>query len=153
MEKIANRLEEIVADSVAAFHAIGEESAGRRPSLDDWSAKEVIGHLIDSAANNHHRFVRVQIGDVPPAASYEQAGWVRSNHYYGRSWNDLVELWSAYNRHLAHVVRHADPATLERRLPIHDGQEVTLKFVMEDYVTHMEHHVEQIRERTRSASA
>ena len=148
MEQLATKLEQIVSQNTAQFRTINEREAAKRPAPGVWSPKEVVGHLIDSAANNHHRFVRIQISDLPPAASYEQVGWMAANHYVERSWSDLVDLWSAYNKHLAHVIRKADPATLDRTLRVQDGLHVTLRFVMEDYFTHMERHLKQIAERT-----
>src|SRR6266536_2133584 len=84
------------------------ESQSERPRAEDqWSSKQIIGHLIDSAANNHARFVLGQLKDDLVFAGYDQDGWVRTNHYQQASWTQLVELWRAYNLHLQHVMAHA----------------------------------------------
>ena len=43
---------------------------------DKWSPREIVGHLIDSAANNHQRFVRAQFTDDLVFSGYQQAEWV-----------------------------------------------------------------------------
>jgi hypothetical protein len=44
---------------------ISEAESKARPAPDQWSPKEVLGHLIDSAANNYRRFVDAQSKDDP----------------------------------------------------------------------------------------
>ncbi len=39
-----------------------------------WSKKEIIGHLINSATNNHQRFVRCQFETIPKIV-YDQNKW------------------------------------------------------------------------------
>jgi hypothetical protein len=65
-----------------------------------WSPREIIGHLIDSASNNHQRFVRAQFTDDLVFAGYEQEGWVRVQNYQGEDWTELVQLWRLYNQHI-----------------------------------------------------
>src|SRR5437764_8545226 len=69
-----------------------------------WSPKEIIGHLIDSASNNHQRFVRAQFTDDLIFAGYEQDAWVSVQQYGRESWPLLVQLWKSFNLHLAHVM-------------------------------------------------
>ena len=120
-----------------------------------WSAKQIIGHLIDSATNNHARFVLGQLKDDLLFAGYDQDGWVRTNHYQQRNWQDLIELWAAYNRHLHHLMAHADREKLKTPCTLHTLQEiafktvpqaepVTLEYLMKDYVDHLKHHLAQI---------
>src|ERR1044072_1810782 len=120
-----------------------------------WSAKQIIGHLIDSATNNHARFVLGQLKDDLLFAGYDQDGWVRTNHYQQRNWQDLIELWAAYTRHLHHLMAHADREKLKTPCTLHTLQEiafktvpqaepVTLEYLMKDYVDHLQHHLAQI---------
>ena len=118
-------------------HATDERPGGK------WSRKEILGHLIDSAANNHQRFVRLQHEKVLVLPSYQQEEWVRTQNYAARGWRDLVELWLAYNRHLAHVIRHADASTAGHIWKGPAG-DVDLQFLIEDYLRHLRHHLEQI---------
>jgi hypothetical protein len=133
-----------------------DETESERPRAEDhWSSKQIIGHLIDSAANNHARFVVGQLKDDLVFAGYDQDGWVRTNHYQERAWSDLVQLWRSYNLHLHHLMTHADQAKLSTPCTLHTLQEiafktvpkaepVTLEYLMKDYVDHMKHHLSQI---------
>jgi hypothetical protein len=108
-----------------------------------WTRKEILGHLIDSALNNHQRFVRAQFGPyVGPG--YDQLAWVERQGYRSRPWNELVDLWIALNRHMAAVVELVPAEKLHTPCVIGDGQPVTLEWVMKDYVRHLKHHVDQI---------
>src|SRR5690242_898453 len=92
-----------IVSATARLRDIPEAQSSEKSSPDDWSAKETIGHLIDSAANNHQRFVRAQFTDDLVFPGYEQNQWVSSQNYRNESWADVIQLWSAYNLHLVHV--------------------------------------------------
>lgn len=128
--------------------------AGRAPAPGKWSKKEIVGHLIDSAANNHGRFVRAQLQEDLVFAGYDQDAWVRVQNYRDRPWCDLVALWRAYNRHIACVMESADPHAVTRERKSHNLDELawkpvqrteptTLDYFMRDYVAHLEHHLRQ----------
>lgn len=118
-----------------------------RPAPDRWTIREVLGHLIDSAANNHQRFVRAQWTAPLVFPRYEQNEWVTCQNYEQSDWTGLIDLWVAYNRHLAHVIRNARKEALDVSCRIGDYPPVTLRFLMQDYVVHMRHHLQKIAER------
>jgi DinB superfamily len=140
---VAEALQETVDAWRAPLLAISEEAASERTGPENWSKKEILGHLIDSASNNHQRFVRLQSDELLVMPSYEQNHWVRAQKYGGRKWSDLVELWWVFNRHLAHVIRHMDPAAAGHIWKAPAG-EYTLEFLIEDYLHHLRHHLAQI---------
>ncbi|MEO6393384.1 MAG: DinB family protein [Pyrinomonadaceae bacterium] len=120
-----------------------------------WSPREIIGHLIDSAANNHQRFVRAQFVDHLSFDGYDQEDWVRVENYANESWPLLIDLWRAYNLHLLHVMAATPPEQLTRMRTHHtlhriawqtvpENEPVTLEYFMRDYVGHLEHHLAQI---------
>ena len=139
----ARDLLRIVAACEPRFLAMPEEDAGRSAGPETWSRKQILGHLIDSAANNHQRFIRLQATPELRFPGYEQNDWVRLNRYAARPWRELVTLWAAYNRHLAEVIEHMAPEALRHTWVWEEGC-YTLEFVATDYVTHLRHHVEQI---------
>lgn len=135
--------------------AISESESGKPRGEDHWSSKQILGHLIDSAANNHARFVLGQLKDDLVFPGYDQDAWVKTNHYQDASWSQLVNLWQAYNLHLHHVMAHADKAKMSTPCTLHTLQEiafkavpqsepVTLEYLMRDYVLHLKHHLNQI---------
>jgi len=143
-----------IETSSARLHAINESEAARQDGA-AWSAKETLGHLIDSAANNHARFVLAQMKDDLVFPGYEQDRWVDIQNYREASWPQLVDLWTAYNRHLVHVMSYAADDKLSQRRSQHtlrtiafetvkETEPTTLEYLMKDYVVHLKHHLNQI---------
>src|ERR1051326_107422 len=88
----------------ARWREIPAAESRQKSGPDVWAQIEILGHLVDSAANNHQRFVRSQFSDDLVYQGYEQNQWVSSQKYADESWPELIQLWSSYNLHLHHVV-------------------------------------------------
>lgn len=143
MEEVANDL--LSALEVAGkLREIDEASAARRPAPGKWSKKEILGHLIDSAANNHQRFVRLQFTPRIDLPGYDGDEWVRLQRYQDRPWREIIELWRTYNAQLATLIRDVNPAALRNVWHTPDGKDLNLEFIMQDYVVHLRHHLDQI---------
>jgi len=143
--EIAARLHEAIGDALQLFQSVDETRTTRVPASGGWCARQVLGHLIDSACNNHRRFV---LGQAPLEQydGYIQDDWVSRQRYDKEPWRDLVTLWTAYNRHLAHVISCVPSDLAAREALGPDGTtRVTLEFLMSDYVAHLRHHLEQLR--------
>jgi len=135
-----------IAEGLQLFQQVDETRTATRPGPGRWCAREVLGHLIDSACNNHRRFVVGQSPDTVRFDGYVQDEWVARQRYDLVPWRDLVALWGAYNRHLAHVIAATpdDAAARTAMAPSGVGQ-VSIAFLMDDYVRHIRHHLAQIR--------
>jgi hypothetical protein len=121
------------------------ESASLQPVLQGgWSRKQVIGHLIDSASNNHQRFVRAALQGALEFPRYDQAANVQVQAVQEADWLLLVSLWASYNRYLAHVIAGLPEDKLSAVCRIGGGEPVTLAFLAEDYLVHLLHHLKQI---------
>src|SRR5262245_2568653 len=94
----------VVEHATPALLGLSDDASARPRAPGKWSPREVIGHLIDSASNNHQRFVRAQFQDDLVFAGYDQDAWVRLQQYQNAPWPELVALWRAFNLHLAHVM-------------------------------------------------
>jgi len=136
-----DELRAAVSASAPRLHALSDRSA-RRPGPGKWSAREIIGHLVDSATNNYQRFVGAQTEDHFTLTGYSQEDWVRIGRYQDANWEDLVTLWQTFNQQIARVMEATPEAALSRRLT--DSGAVTLREVMIDYVRHLKHHLAQI---------
>jgi hypothetical protein len=144
MESVGKEILSVVADATPRLTHIDERTASLRPAPGKWSKKEIVGHLIDSAANNHQRFVRLQLSPRVELPGYAQDDWVRVQRYQDQPWQQLIALWASYNALLAQVIGFADPTTFENVWRKPDETEVTLEFIITDYVTHMRHHLKQL---------
>ena len=122
-------------------------SRPNRPSGSGWSQREELGHLIDSAVNNHGRFVRAALEPSYDGPDYDQEGWVALHRYAGQPWPALVDAWSAHNAVLVPLVRSIPDARLSTPCTVGDDAPVPLGFLIDDYVLHMRHHLDQILRR------
>ena len=119
-------------------------SAGRRPAPGKWSPKEELGHLLDSAANNHQRIVRVQMENNLAMPGYQQERWVEVHGYQHREWSELIELWTGLNRQLLAAAQSVPDPSWSHICTVADSGPLTLEFVFTDYLSHMLHHLEHI---------
>jgi hypothetical protein len=158
IDQFLDEFEQTIADAAVRLNEISDEAATRTPDQSGWSQKQILGHLIDSAANNHQRFVRAHSSNNLVFEGYEQDYWVEVQQYNSEPWQDLIGLWSAYNRHLIHVVSSLPEETLKRVRnehnlykisfrPIEKDKPATLEYFVRDYVAHLEHHLVQIFQR------
>ena len=150
---VAADLRRTIDSALPVLQAMTEADAERPRAPGKWCPKQVLGHLIDSAANNHQRFVRGQQGSELVTPAYAQDHWVASQAYMARSWRELTSFWHAYNQHLAHVIERIPADRARVRCTIGANQPVTLAFVADDYVAHMRHHLGQISTRLAPAGA
>lgn len=110
-----------------------------------WTRKQVVGHLIDSAANNRQRFVRASIEGEYSGPGYDQDAWVEAHGYANQPWETVLDWWEADHAILAAVVDRIAPDRLQASCVVADGQPVTLRFLIEDYIAHQRWHLAQIR--------
>ncbi len=155
MKDVLEEFVRTVEEASARLLSLTDAEVSSRRGEGSWSAKETLGHLVDSASNNHQRFVRAQFRDDLVFDGYEQDEWVRSQGYNEESWPLLVRLWEAYNLHLAHVMQGV-PVGLRRErrarhnfrqigwAPVADDEPQTLEHLMRDYVGHLKSHLRQI---------
>lgn len=144
MKTVAQQLKQVINNARPDLLSIPEKKASEKPFPDKWALKEILGHLVDSAANNHQRIVRMQEVASLGKFTYTQQHWVDSQHYIEERWQDIVEFWYFYNTHLAHVMEHVDPGSLDNTCDMDYAGPATLMFVIEDYVRHVQHHLDQI---------
>ena len=144
MQSVLTDFERTVKDSYDRLLRLTEAESATTPVPGKWSKKELLGHLIDSAANNHHRFVRAQFTDQLLISRYDQEAWVKHQDYSGESWTQLLALWQSYNLHLLHIASRIREERLEHRCQLEDGESVSLRFLVEDYIAHLKHHLRQI---------
>ena len=146
LKDIARQIRSLISTVEPQLFHMNHDEMGFKPDPHEWSKKEILGHLIDSAANNHQRFVRAvnRAGDRFP--TYDQNEWVRIQRYNEMSWSLLITLWSAYNSHLSHIIESIPEHAESSPCNIGKEESATLGFVVKDYLRHLRHHLKDILE-------
>ena len=138
-----NELRSIVEQTVKADRLLIDWAD--KPNPGKWSKKEVLGHLVDSALNNLHRFVRCTYEENFKLV-YQQVEWVQAQHYQEADIDELFALWRSLNMQIANVLDHYPADRLEVKcdnskntVSLH-----TVEWLAEDYVVHLKHHLSQV---------
>jgi len=140
------RLNEILVELPGKIKRIPEDNLNAVPLPGKWSKKEILGHLCDSAVNNLSRIIMAQYGKQPfPVIKYHQEDWVRINGYRDQSIDYVLNLWATLNRQFIQVISRTEQEKLNYTIDS-DGEFHTLGWLIEDYLKHMEHHLEEIFE-------
>lgn len=145
LENVAATLAALVNEVAPVLRAFTEDDVSRLCIAGGWSRKQILGHLIDSASNNHQRFVRALLAPELDGPGYDQSGCVRVERFAEADWTMLVDVWSSYNRLLAHILRGVPDSKLATPCRIGEAPAITLEELAIDYVRHLEHHLNQIR--------
>lgn len=150
MSDMAQMLRRAIAEEEPRLRAISDPSAGISPDVPGkWSRKQELGHLIDSATNNRVRIAKAATEGQYAGPSYDPVAWVELGGYAGMSWSVLIDLWKMLNEALGVALDRVPPRRLEAECRIGDAQPATLRFVIEDYILHMQHHLDHILGRER----
>ena len=149
MNSLAERLRAAIKEEERGLRDIPETSAEAKPTPAAWSRKEELGHLIDSATNNRVRFINAALHGSYAGPSYDGNGWVAIGGYQETPWNGLIDLWKASNLALAAAVERVPNERLSAECRIGDAQPITLGFLIDDYILHMQHHLDHILSRER----
>ena len=144
MKELASELRVAVEQASATFRRLTEADAGRDRGAGKWVRKEILGHLVDSAANNHQRFVRAQFVNPFVWPGYDQQAWVQVQRYRDRPWAELIDLWVALNQHVAAVIESVPAEKLQTPCIIGEREASPLEWWLRDYLRHLRHHVDQI---------
>ncbi len=144
MRELSDQLRGLVEAAEPRLRQIPELESMRAALPGGWSRKQVLGHLIDSASNNHQRFVRAMLQPSLDFSGYDQEGNIRVQAVQEADWSLLISLWAAYNRYLAHLIAHIPPSQLDTPCRLGAGEPITLGFLASEYLTHLHHHLRQI---------
>lgn len=144
MNSIVESIDQLVNEYKTKLMTLLPEEARRKPSPDEWSKQEIVGHLIDSAYNNHQRVMRAMLNQAADYPAYQQEEWVRLSAYNKRDWYTLIDLWMQVNLHLIKVMENVPEEALMNLCGVGKEEPVPLKHVIEDYLRHMVMHLEDV---------
>ena len=143
-QDLSRFLTQTIERELPSLRTFDDERASVARAPGKWSAKEELGHLIDSAANNHQRIVRAQLENTPAIPGYAPQAWVDLHGYKRREWRELIELWRALNQQLSAAAEAVPESARSRTCTIAGSEPLTIEFVFEDYLEHMLHHLQHI---------
>ncbi|MBU0475315.1 MAG: DinB family protein [Bacteroidetes bacterium] len=143
MNNVSAQLLEIIGKTKTIFSEISDTEWNYQISPSKWTKKEILGHLIDSATNNHQRFVRLQF-EENPTIYYDQNKWVSIQNYLNAPVENLILFFEIYNKHLAHILTQIPEDKYKNQCNVNKEQPLTLEWIAKDYIRHMKHHLNQI---------
>jgi hypothetical protein len=143
MQQLAEDMRKVVTQAAAQLRQVTDSTASQRPEPEEWSGKEIVGHLSDSAGNNHQRFVRAQRDEAHNFPGYDPDGWVALQAYQSKEWAQIITLWEAYSLHLADIIERIPDDKLETACSI-EGDPWTLQEIVIDYLGHMQMHLDDL---------
>ncbi|MFW5490378.1 MAG: hypothetical protein ACNI3A_18460 [Desulfovibrio sp.] len=141
-----NAAGQTVKDFQELLNRTPPEAEHIRISPDAWTLTEIVGHLVDSACNNHQRFVRLGLGDLENFPGYQAEQWVQTQNYDACDFGALALLWASYNALLLHVAASV-PRQALGNVWIDTESEYTLEYLIEDYYVHLQLHTGHYAER------
>ena len=151
-DSLAQRFREELEEIGRVLGAVPAEWADIPWRQGGWTRKQIIGHLLDSAANNRQRFVRAAIEGQYVGPPYAQDAWVAAHGYRDQPWDRLLRWWQSEHEILIAVVENIPARRLEVPCTVGDTQPVSLRFLIEDYLRHQRWHLEQLRTGSESGS-
>jgi hypothetical protein len=140
-------LGEVVENELPHLRALSEADASR--DKQGWTSKEELGHLIDSAANNHIRFASAAIQGHYEGPGYAQDEWVALHGYAELPWNTVIDIWRQQNIFLDHLIARIPHERMTALCVVKGGDPVTLRFLIDDYILHLRHHVDHLLSRAK----
>ena len=138
------KLAEILRRTPPLLSDIRDQEAAEPGAHGKWSKKQELGHLVDSASNNHQRIVRAQLETDLSLPGYDGDRWVALHNYQAMEWKAIIERWRIMNQHLLQAASAISPQAAERKLTVGGGNPITLGFLVADYVDHLLHHLHHI---------
>jgi hypothetical protein len=143
-ESLAELIRTTITSELPHLRGLPADLAAIKPRENGWSPKQELGHLIDSAVNNHQRFVRATLHGDYSGPGYVQNAWVDLHDYQNMPFDNLVEIWYQFNNFLAHLVEQIPDSARKTPCTIGNGSPLPLDFVIQDYVVHMQHHLDHL---------
>lgn len=130
------------------------EAIGEKKNKQSRTIKQILGHLVDSASNNHQRIVRLQYNQYLEFPDYRQDNdlWIVVQDYQHTDWINLVQLWKFYNLHIIQIIKTVDQTKLNNYWNDFEGNKVTLSDMIEGYLFHLNLHINEIQELIDSTS-
>lgn len=146
MQIAIDNFERLLAENLVYFRTTAISILEEKTSEEKWSKKEILGHLIDSSIHNLVRFTEINYAEKPYIyRTYNQNDLVKINQYQKMDIEELVQFWLSINKQILRLFKAASDEVLNYKIQINDNSIIDIKYLMTDYVAHLEHHIDQIK--------
>ncbi|MFW6290291.1 MAG: hypothetical protein ACOC0R_04920 [Mariniphaga sp.] len=144
----SNKIAGLVNSWKQTLHELPEEVLNSKKNHQNRTIKQIIGHLVDSASNNHQRIVRLQYNPQLDFPDYRQDNdrWIALQKYQDKNWERLVQLWYFFNLHIAWIISQADDNRATSFWTDYDGTQVSLEQMIDGYYDHLLLHLNEVQE-------
>jgi len=140
------KLNNLLIDANSYISAQTDVDFNYKKTSKKWSKKEILGHLIDSGINNLQRFTEIQFKPKPyKIIAYRQNELVIANNYQKATIQELLNFWLTINYRILNILKQLDQTSLQYKIVLEDTTIMNLEFLITDYITHLEHHLQQIK--------
>src|SRR5665647_433627 len=146
--KITNGIVDIIESWELKLINLPIETITLKRNNQNRTIKQILGHLIDSASNNHQRMVRLQYNTELTFPDYTQNNdtWIAIQNYQNADWSNLIQFWKFYNLHMIYLIDNINPLSLDHTWHDFEGNEVTLSQMIEGYLFHFKLHLNEIQD-------
>jgi len=145
---ITKGIEERISNWESKLTQLDKDTISTKRNSQNRTIKQILGHLVDSCANNHHRIIRLQYNTKLTFPDYQQDNdlWIKLQDYQNEDWNNIIQLWKFYNIHMIQVIKSVDHSQLNNEWTNFEGNKVTLEKMIDGYLWHIDLHLDQIEE-------
>ena len=146
---ISRELSALIDKWEPVLRGLSPESISMNRNSQKRSIRQIVGHMHDSASNNTHRIVHLHYQESPIAyPDYANLGnndrWIAIQNYQDEDWGNLVSLWSATHRHIAHLILQTKLEKLDASWISALGEQVSLLEMITDFPRHFKLHIAEI---------
>jgi hypothetical protein len=128
----------------AALDSLSDLQACFKPGPQEWSIKEVMGHLNDVERVFSYRLLRVSRGDAIPLPGFEQEDYVRAAGFDRYALSDLVSEFEYVRRANIIAIQHMTEAAIDGRGTA-SGYTVSARALIYMLVGHVDHHMASLQ--------
>ncbi len=149
-EKTAHELSQLAEDFCRKHSGLDDKTASVKISEDKWTLKEIVGHLIYSASNNHQRIIRLQLCSDLDFPDYNKDEWLNTADYNSMNFHDLLSLHKYFNLLIAKLMLNVKKESLSNRWNFSFTEKkdhITLEELIDHYLSHFKIHMKHFEER------
>jgi uncharacterized damage-inducible protein DinB len=143
---VTETLERQGAETLSLLRGLTVDQGGRRYAEGKWSAKELVGHLIDTERIFAYRLLRIARGDRTPIEGYDQDPYVANSNADARTVESLASEFGHVRAATVALVRSLDDAAWSRS-GVANQNEVTARALAHIIAGHEAHHIGVLREK------